>query len=143
LLRAFSAVAATRLALSVLPLRCARHLVAAVIRPGIEASSHRLVWAVRVVSPYVPRATCLTQAVALHSLLGRAGHESCIEIGVAKDAGNFAAHAWVVCGGQVVIGESEVGRYSRLMTLASPFHGRLARSTNMDAKSSKSTGVEA
>jgi hypothetical protein len=64
----------------------------------------------------------LTQAVAAHALLTRAGYESCIEIGVAKPAGGrFEAHAWVVCDDIVVIGGPNIGRYVRLTALSGSF----------------------
>lgn len=55
---------------------------------------------------FVPGATCLTQAIALHVLLERQGHRSQIEIGVAREGNEatFAAHAWVTCEGHVVLG---------------------------------------
>jgi hypothetical protein len=78
----------------------------------------RFVWAVKVVSRYVPRASCLTQAVAVQALLARAGHESSIEIGVAKDtAQQFQAHAWVVCDNKIVLGGPNVAGYARLTAL--------------------------
>ncbi|MFO6448770.1 lasso peptide biosynthesis B2 protein [Erythrobacter sp. NE805] len=53
----------------------------------------------------VPRATCLTQALALQYLLARAGHGSDLHVGVrCDDAGRFEAHAWLACNGRVVIG---------------------------------------
>lgn len=60
--------------------------------------------AVSAVSRYVPRATCLTQALALHILLKRAGLQSRIQIGVSKEGGRFEAHAWVESQHRVVIG---------------------------------------
>lgn len=55
---------------------------------------------------FVPGASCLTQAIALHVLLERQGHRSQIEIGVAREGADarFAAHAWVTCEDHVVLG---------------------------------------
>jgi hypothetical protein len=128
LLRAFCIVAAARVALWSLPVKTARRaisIIAGVTLAAVydtrtinsEVSVERFVWAVKVVSRCIPRATCLTQAVAIQPLLARAGHASRLEIGVAKDAGDFQAHAWVVCDGRVIIGGPDVTRYSRLMTL--------------------------
>lgn len=53
----------------------------------------------------VPGASCLTQALALQWLLGRAGHGSELHIGVRRDAaGQFEAHAWVSCNSRIVLG---------------------------------------
>jgi hypothetical protein len=60
----------------------------------------------------VPGATCLTQALAAQVLLAQSGYHSRIEIGVTKDdERHFRAHAWVVCGNEIVIGGAEVDRY--------------------------------
>lgn len=75
----------------------------------------QLAWAVSSVSRYVPRATCLTQALALHILLRRAGLQSRIHIGVAKEDGRFEAHAWVESEEKVVIGDYELKRYAPIM----------------------------
>jgi hypothetical protein len=71
-------------------------------------------WAVKAVSRYVPVTTCLTQALALHSLLAASGRKSRIEIGVSKDDGRFEAHAWVVCNDQILIGGPNIDRYVSL-----------------------------
>lgn len=66
----------------------------------------RLVWAVRVASRYVARATCLTQALSGKFLI-----ESCtdrdvrLQIGVRMDEQKrFEAHAWLECEGEIVLG---------------------------------------
>src|SRR5437868_6821326 len=41
-------------------------------------------WAVRVVSRYVPQASCLTQSLALYGILQRAGIDCELRIGVAR-----------------------------------------------------------
>ncbi len=79
----------------------------------------RLVWAVRAASRRIPAASCLTQSLALHCLLTRAGHRSEIRIGVSKDAeAGFGAHAWVEYEGQPLLsGPEEVARYVRLLSV--------------------------
>lgn len=53
----------------------------------------------------VPRATCLTQAMALQWLLARSGHASELFVGVRQAAGGqFEAHAWVSCNQRIVLG---------------------------------------
>lgn len=63
-----------------------------------------VVWSAR----YVPRATCLTQAVACRSLIGRQGFPTTLRVGVRPDArGGFTAHAWLLSGDDVVVGGAE------------------------------------
>ncbi|OLE12351.1 MAG: hypothetical protein AUI36_40270 [Cyanobacteria bacterium 13_1_40CM_2_61_4] len=117
LLHALFVVGVARVALWLLPLAMARRVVARIASTRTRMPVGRFVWAVKVASRYLPRATCLTQALAAQALLARAGNESRVEIGVTKDAGQqFEAHAWVVCGNQVVIGGPDVGRYASLMS---------------------------
>jgi hypothetical protein len=119
LLRAATWVCAVRLGLWMIPFAQLRTIVASLAHPGSRGSSRYstddLSWAVRAVSRYVPRATCLTQALALHVLLRREGLHSRIRIGVNKDAGGFEAHAWVESQDRVVIGDSGLQRYTPMM----------------------------
>lgn len=69
---------------------------------------------------FVPGASCLTQALALQFILGRAGHASHIQIGVRqKTGGTFLAHAWVTCNGRVVLGQrgTRLADFSRITEL--------------------------
>jgi hypothetical protein len=123
LLRALLMVAVARACLWLLPADAARRFVALwalCLTARFSTTVERLTWAVRIASQYIPKATCLTQAVALQALLTRAGHEARIEIGVARAESGFEAHAWVSCGDQVVIGGPDVTRYERLTTWESP-----------------------
>jgi hypothetical protein len=116
LIRVLLVVAAARGALWALPMEKARRVVATVAAGSTGDSVERVVWAVRVVSRYLPGATCLTQALAAEALLTDAGFSPQIEIGVAKDElSGFRAHAWVVCHGQVVLGGQQVERYNPLI----------------------------
>jgi len=113
LLRALLVVSVTRLGLWLLPIGALRRIA---LRTGkkTRVAPHltRLVWAVTVVSRYVPVATCLTQALALHWLLMLSGHASRVYLGARKDReGKFEAHAWVECEGRVVIGGAEAHEY--------------------------------
>ncbi|NQW54536.1 MAG: lasso peptide biosynthesis B2 protein [Rhodospirillales bacterium] len=74
----------------------------------------RIIWSVRAAARRVPGATCLCSALTLQRLLSSAGHPSQVQIGVARDATGFIAHAWLVHDGVVVIGEEEHERYARL-----------------------------
>ena len=74
-------------------------------RPTAGREAAALAWAVRVAARRVPKASCLTQAVALESLLADAGMRAEVRIGVARGAdGSFEAHAWVEHDGRVLIG---------------------------------------
>ncbi len=76
--------------------------------PPHALDPERMVWAVRVVGQYIPRASCLTQALALQVLLAQRGHRSNLRIGVAlRDERDLAAHAWVEFQGRVLIGATE------------------------------------
>jgi Transglutaminase-like superfamily len=113
LLHALFVVAVVRTGLFLLPFRTVKRLTA---RTGRRAAPLRSVarcaWAVRASSRYVPGATCLTQALAAQALLAESGYDSRIEIGVRKDEHRrFRAHAWVVCGQEIVIGGAEAYRY--------------------------------
>lgn len=117
LLRTVFLVAAIRAGLWVLPFRSVQRFA---FKPRRRRESRfsveKLVWAVRAVSPFVPGATCLTQALAAQVLLTRAGHSSRVEVGVAKgDQDQFQAHAWLVLGDRVLIGGAGVERYTPLV----------------------------
>jgi Transglutaminase-like superfamily len=77
--------------------------------------SERVVWAVRAAARRLPGCTCLVSALALQRLLSRQGHVSELHVGVAKQGEKFAAHAWVTCGGQLLIGETDGETYVPLL----------------------------
>lgn len=113
-------VCAVRIGLWCGPFPTIRHIVAFLSTTGpiptTRFSVAQLSRAVAGVSHYVPRATCLTQALALHILLRRRRLPSTIRIGVAKDQGGpFEAHAWVESEDRVVLGNFELDRYTRMM----------------------------
>jgi hypothetical protein len=76
---------------------------------------YRVSWAVQTAAMYVPAATCLTQAIALHLMLRRRRYHSTIRIGVARGQnGALEAHAWVASAEQVLIGgnDTALARYA-------------------------------
>jgi hypothetical protein len=86
-------------------------------------SSHspgEIAWAVRVASSYVPKATCLVQALAAEWILARCGYASRLHIGVARaepsGGRGLDAHAWLECGGRVLLGGAGADRYQDLFT---------------------------
>jgi len=121
LARAGLLAAAIRAALWVVPWPSLIRVLDRLGRPGRLKgfSADRLAWAVRHASRLVPRATCLTQALALHHLLTCSGLPSAVEIGVAKTAEKgFQAHAWVEHqGGTLLNRPDEIAGYARLLTV--------------------------
>lgn len=119
LLRTVFLVEAIRVGLWVLPFRVVQRFTFKTRKKKqTPYSVEQIVWAVRATSRYVPRATCLTQAIAAQILLLRAGYNPQVKIGVAKnDKKLFEAHAWLVLGDQVLIGGTEVERYTALAVL--------------------------
>ena len=114
-------VGAIRVGLWLLPFRRLRRLAANVATESAAQaqaewiSPARIGRTVTVVSRYVPRATCLTQALAAQTLLGRYGYPATLRLGVTLgETGEFQAHAWVESGGAVVIGgtEAELQKYA-------------------------------
>jgi hypothetical protein len=66
----------------------------------------KLAQAVELAAQYVPSASCLTQALAAQVLLRRAGYQSLLRLGVGSgDNGMLKAHAWVECGGAILVGD--------------------------------------
>jgi hypothetical protein len=91
-------------------------------KPGRKfdgASLSRIAWCVCAASRFVPRATCLTQAMVAMLLLNERGRGAQLRIGVVMgDGGSLEAHAWVESEGRVVIGRlRDLSRYS-VMPLA-------------------------
>jgi hypothetical protein len=79
--------------------------------PSIERSSA----AIRIVSRYVPSATCLTQALALRQLLARHGRVSVLNLGVRNPpGGRLQAHAWLEADGHVILGNPGSVEFARL-----------------------------
>lgn len=113
--------AAIRVALWVLPFAEVQRLTRRLGKHRRARSAVRkrrletLVWAVRRVTRFVPRASCLTQALAMQVLLARAGYLPRLRLGLAHDpGGKLHAHAWVESSGDVVIGGGELDRFSPL-----------------------------
>ena len=117
LLTALGSVIAVRLVLWFFPYGTVRRLtrvpVASTATPpppvdGRDPIVGAVASAVKSASRYVPRATCLTQALVAERMLARRGRCSTLRIGVARDAsGAFEAHAWLEHGDRVIIGGDE------------------------------------
>lgn len=116
LLSAGGLVFLIRVALWVLPYRVVRQWLIRhreTKRPTYDCS--RIAWAVSAVSRYVPRATCLTQALAAEDLLHTYGYEPSLNIGVAKNhSRGLEAHAWVEVQGRIILGDAGSERFTPL-----------------------------
>lgn len=67
----------------------------------------RVAWGVAAAARLVPRASCLTQALAGQYILARQGNASKIRIGIERDTGQqLKAHAWLISGNHVILGGS-------------------------------------
>lgn len=79
-----------------------------------------LSWAVERVAAFVPKATCMTQALSLRYLAAREGEYCMVRIGVKHEPGKpFEAHAWVLHNGVVVIGgkQERIDEFSPIVDL--------------------------
>jgi hypothetical protein len=86
--------------------RLDRWLAPVVTGKADEAAVGRLVWATAAAARHhLYPMRCLPQALCLRRLLGRHGIAAELRIGVAREDGALAAHAWVERGGRPV-GES-------------------------------------
>ena len=130
LVRALALLAAVRIALWLLPFKILQRISAKLVHTGALSrkesrfSTDRGVWAVHVASRYVPRATCLTQALAAQILFELDGIPASVRIGVVKEkAGDFQAHAWLESGGKILIGGIDADqRYKPLLALSPREH---------------------
>jgi Transglutaminase-like superfamily len=105
--RAWTVLLAADLGLRVFPFaRVERWLTPTLSSRIDEAAAGRLVWATAAAARHHLYAMrCLPKALCLRWLLGRHGIESELRIGVARQDGGLAAHAWVERQGHPV-GES-------------------------------------
>jgi hypothetical protein len=111
-------VPAARLALSLLPFRLVHRALAAATRRSLRRprremrSPERITWAVQAVAARVPRASCLTQALAATLLLALHGQSATLRVGVARsDDGTLRAHAWLESHGRAILGEPAPGAF--------------------------------
>jgi hypothetical protein len=64
-----------------------------------------IAWGVTTAARYIPRATCLAQALAAQWVFAWFGHPTLLRIGVAKGNGKpLLAHAWLESEGRVIVG---------------------------------------
>ena len=108
-------LALTRVGLWVLPFRLVRALLnryarAAKSPPGGADAPDRIGWAVVGLARRGPAMTCLVQALVADAMLRRQGFTPELRIGVrpgdSRNTRPFESHAWVECGGTVVVGDA-------------------------------------
>lgn len=118
--------AAIRLGLFVASFPTVRHAVETVSRPSgavdDSVSVDRIGRSVTTAGRYVPRTTCLVEALTARTLLGRYGHPADLRIGVRREEeggehGRFGAHAWVESAGEIVVGGASRSEFVRLPPL--------------------------
>ncbi len=77
--------------------------------PGDAATVRAVGEAVTIAARNVPwNAVCLPQAMAAKAMLARRGQGSALHLGTARADGGLTAHAWLVAGGEVVVGEAGI-----------------------------------
>jgi hypothetical protein len=87
-------------------------------RRKLPAQVSSVVWAVVTASKAVPRATCLTQAIAAKLLLLSCGDDAQLCLGVAQlPGGTLRAHAWLERDSHAILGGSGIQSLARLPQL--------------------------
>jgi hypothetical protein len=122
LVRVWILLGITRLCLSVFRFPILRKVLTGigplVARVDKELTDDRLVRIVGIASRYVPKATCLAQALTVQHLLKQSGREACLYIGVnGVEGGRLNAHAWVKSRGKVITGGPNPSDFTSLLTL--------------------------
>jgi hypothetical protein len=73
--------------------------------PQHSASLRKIVWAVNVISRYMPgRVKCLAKALTTQVIGNQHGYRLDLCVGVAKEGDQLEAHAWVLYQDRIVIG---------------------------------------
>jgi len=65
-----------------------------------------IIWSIKISASYIPRASCLVQAISAQILMKHYNHDSILKIGVSK-SDSFEAHAWLEMDKKIILGESE------------------------------------
>ena len=89
--------------------------------PGGGKDGSEVAWSITWMSRRLPwRADCLVQGLGGQRMLVRRRIASEIRIGTTKhDDGRFEAHAWLVCGPQVLLG-GDINRFEPLLDASDP-----------------------
>jgi hypothetical protein len=71
--------------------------------------------AVAIAARHVPwNAVCLPQAMAAKAMLARRGQGSALHLGAGKADRGLTAHAWLIAGGEIVVGEAGIAQVAPL-----------------------------
>lgn len=120
---------AARILLACVPFRALHRLFGSLTKPRISqdtnkaltslARSRAVALRVRRVANCLPwRSTCLVRAMAGAALLSRRRIEGVnIRLGVRNDNGKLAAHAWLMLGSEILLGEEEAEGFTPLADL--------------------------
>ena len=85
------------------------------IRRFTGDEAHWIAWAIEYVGAQSRmNALCLPRALAAHAMLRRRGIASRLCLGVARDGGAFAAHAWIEVGEKKIVGGNEAGGFTQI-----------------------------
>lgn len=102
---ALAVIIAVRIGLTFLGFRTLERFMPPMGHKPSRLTPWQISWSVKRMALFVPRASCLTQAMSLQYLLGAHGEPSVMCVGVAPDdRGKFTAHAWLLWDDQVIIG---------------------------------------
>ena len=118
LLQAWPVLAGVRVVMKTLPgpalTRMAQPLTKG--RGETHPDLKRLAWAIKTAGRFLPGGKhCLSQAVALKALAATRGQDLQIELGVLKRDGEVLAHAWIECGGSVLLGNrADLDQFERI-----------------------------
>ena len=87
------------------------------VTPEDQCAAREIGWAVSTAASRTPwDSTCLVQVVAAQRMLQDRGIGGVFHIGADKDkepeSQGFAAHAWLECGGDIVVGEAGHERFT-------------------------------
>jgi hypothetical protein len=111
LIHAFVVLALVVLGLRILPWPALQSLLLKVANwtshflPAQRPAAQNIARSIKVASWYIPKATCLPQALAAQHLLIQYSYLADLQIGVAKNKhGLLEAHAWLSSEGNVLIG---------------------------------------
>jgi hypothetical protein len=106
LLKSFWVVGIVRICLSLVGTKKTREFTSKFSINTGNSTPSELAWSVRIASKVVYNATCLTQAISLQAMLSRSDLGSVLRIGTRlSNDRTVEAHAWVLIGDDVLIGD--------------------------------------
>lgn len=111
-----------RMGLWLLSFRDLQRLVGKISQPSSPGKNDdnpdRVAWAVWTASRYIPKATCLAQALTTQIMIARQGQSSELIIGVSREGESaMKAHAWLEIDGRSIIGGHQLDGYTKLMSI--------------------------